>query len=304
MSLEVCLLEEKKNLGKTKCTSAPKLFKRAITTPRGWFLDVADYASKAALKTKLQALFTAPRMNRGYLFPPFAAVPEDQSEESLYETTPYGRTPVRDGQYRFKHAIAVNLCTHIALQSHRVINDDSILYQDVDNQLLLHEPNGDGKLYPLSLSLLWTEKMKLSNGTDSTKSPFIVDLADNEEIDKYGVLIDGSVVNELDPLTDAELALTAGDAFAAAGFNVDVKQICDQVMISGLVEADFIMYASDGITPQAIDSVVEDVNNPGRYMVTAPGGDLFEDGFLTLVNPADLSIQAYEVPTMLTVNIP
>jgi hypothetical protein len=293
MALETCATEQRKNLGKSKCTKIPKLFKRCIETPAGWFLEPADYATAAALKTKLQALLTNPINTRGYLFPPFSGAPENQSEESLYEDTPFGRVPVRDGQYRFKHAIAHNLCTHIALQSHRCINERGILYLDVDNQLLFTEPDGDGKLYPLSLALLWTEKLMLSDGTNSTKSPFIVDLADNEQIDKYGVIIDGSVVNQLEPLTDASITLTAGDAFAAAEFNVDVKQTCDGVPISGLLLADFLVYQADGITPQALSSATEDANNPGRYNLNGTGD--FVTGMVKLRAPSALTIKAYEL---------
>lgn len=303
MTLEVCITEPKKNLGKTKCTAIPKLFKRVIETPLNWYLDVADYATAAALKIKLQALLTNPINNRGYLFPPFAAPPEDNSEESIFEVTPYGRVPVRDGQYRFKHGISQDLCTHIALASHRSLNSCGVMYLDVDNQLLLTERDGDGKLYPLSVAMLWTEKLKLSSGANSSISPFVIDLADNEEIDKRGVLIDGSIVNTLEPLTDVEITLATGDAFDAAGFMVDVKQSCDKVPVSGLLVADFLFYAADGITLQAKLSAAPDANVPGRYNLLPPGGNPFELGTLTLRAAADLTVKAYEVPVALTVTI-
>lgn len=305
-SLEVCVEKEKQNIGKSKCFAMPKLFKRCIETPKGWYLAPADYATRAALKTKLQALLTNPYQTRGYLFPPFANVPENQSEASIYVDTPYGRTPVRDGQIRHRHAISQNLCTHKALQSHRMINDGCILYQDVENQLLLYEPNNDGNLYPLDLALLWTEKIQISNGTDPSLSPFVIDLADNKQVDVYGVLIDGSVVNELEPLTDAVIELAEGDAFAAAGFYVDVLQECDRIPITGLVDADFVMYAADGVTQQSVLSADEDPNTPGRYNILAPisPANVFEDGYLTLVAPSALSIKAYEVQSPLLVEIP
>jgi hypothetical protein len=307
MSLEVCVpgSEGVKNLGKTKCTAMPKLFKRVIEVPLGWYLDVADYATAAALKIKMQALLKNPISSRGYLYPPFVGAPVNNSEESSYETTPFGRIPIRDGQRRYKHFINAGLCVHKALQSHRKVNDGAVIYQDVDNQLLLTEPFGDGKLYPLTLALLWTEKMEIDGtGDASSKSPFVVDLADSKEIDKYGVLIDGSIVNSLFPLTDATIKLTDGDAFAAAEFFVDVFQSCDKQPILGLELADFLFLGADGITVQVIDSADEDANHPGRYHIVAPGGNLFEDGTLTLVAPSALSIDAYEVDEPLVVNIP
>lgn len=304
MSLEVCTTDTRKNLGKTKCTAIPKLFKRCIETPKGWFLDVADYATAAALKTKLQALLTAPINSRGYLFPPFSSAPEDNSEESIYEVTPFGRQPVRDGQIRMKHGISQNLCTHIALQSHRAINDRGILYLDVDNQLLLTEPDADGKLYALDLALLWTEKLKISSGDNITVSPFVVDLADNEQIDKHGVLIDGTIINQLEPLTDVSITLVG--AFLATSFQVEVKQTCDHVPVSGLLLADFLLYNAAGTATQAILSAAENANIPGRYTIVAPtiGPDVFEDGTLTLRAPSLLTVKAYEVLETLAVDIP
>lgn len=301
MSLEVCKDKEKKNLGKSKTNCLPKLWKCGLLLPKGAYLDVADYATSAALKTKIQSMLVAPINSRWYLLPYFSSV-EDNSEAAVYEESVLSRLPVRDGQYRYMPMISKSLCTHKALFTHRAIGEGSFMPLDVDNQLFTTEPDEDGKLYGFTLALFWTEKLRISNGTESTKSPIIIDLADNEEIDAHGALIDGTVVNQLERLTDAVITLTAGDAFAAAGFMVDVKQECDGVPISGLLLADFLMYIADGITPQVIETAAEDANVPGRYNLIPDSA--FVDGSVTLRAPSLLTVKAYEVQTPLTVNVP
>lgn len=298
MELDDCVVV-KKNLGKGKCDKLPNMPKCMITTPTNWFIAPADYATLALLKVKLQALLTNPINSRGYLWPLFASS-EDQSTEAQYEDTPLGRHPLNDGQYRFKFGIRKNLCIHKAMFTHRAINEGRVIVIDTDNQL-----NGtfdaDGNFMGFSIGLVHTEKLQLSNGSVSTKSPVIVDLADNEEWDKDGgLLAAGTMINQLERLTDVSLELLAGDAFNNDEFYVTVKQSCDGVPVSGLVLADFLMYAADGITPQVIDSAAEDANNPGRYWIKS-GAGAFANGSLTLRAPSALTVKAYEVEAALAI---
>lgn len=298
---DICEEGVKKNLGKSNCTALPKVFKRMIWTPNNFRLASGDYATAAALKTALQALLLLPINSRGYLFPQFSSI-EDNSEEAQYEETVLSRIPIRDGQYRYKPMISHNLCTHKAMFSHRSLNNGRVIFQDLDNQLFLTDPLNDGNLAGFSLSLLWTEKLRISNGSNSTLSPIVVDLSDNEEIDARGVLLaDGQVANELEPLTDVTISLASGDAFAADEFYVDVKQTCDGVPISGLLLADFVMKTA-ALAAQVIDSAAEDPTTPGRYLIVADTA--FVDGTLTLRAPSLLTVKAYEVPSALAVNVP
>jgi hypothetical protein len=293
---------QKKNLGKSKCTKLPKLFKYMITTPDNFFLAAADYADAAALKTAIQNLILNPIATRGYKWPNFSAV-EETSEDAQYEDNALGITPIRDGQYRFKPSISKNLCVHQAMFSHRAVNEGRVFLVDLDNQLFGTD-DGTGNIYGFSIGLLWTEKLKISNGSDSTKSPLYLVLADNEEIDKNGVLLDGSKLNFVEPLTD--VTLTVAGAFVATAFKVDVKQTCDGTPVQGLALADFLLYAADGVTLQTILSVVADANVPGRYTLTAPtvGPNPFESGTLYLRAPSALTVKAYETPEAMTVTIP
>lgn len=293
---------EKKNLGKSKCTKLPKLFKYMITTPADFSLAAADYADGDALRTAFQDLLLNPIATRGYRWPNFTAV-EETSEEAQYEDNALGITPIRDGQYRFKPSISKNLCIHQAMFSHRAVNEGRVFFVDLDNQLFGTD-DGDGNIYGFTIGLLWTEKLKISNGSDSTKSPLYIVLSDNEEIDNGGVLLDGSKLNFLEPLTD--VTLTVAGAFLGTSFKVDVKQSCDGTPVQGLLLADFVLYASDGVTLQTILSATADANVPGRYNLIAPtvGPNPFESGTLYLRAAADLTVKAYETPEAMTVTIP
>lgn len=292
MAVNICVEDQKKNLNKSQCVSLPKLFKRGIWTPDNFELEVADQASGAALRTAFQNLILNPYASRGYLLPDFSNL-ENNSEDAVYVDGPLGRRPVRDGQYRFKPMISHNLCTHRALFTHRAKNRGRFFPFDVDNQLFGTQGSAVGKLRGFKIALFWTEKLKFSNGTDETESPIIIDLADNKEIDKYGFLLDGTSLLDLEPLTDVSITLTEGDAFAAAEFNVDVKQTCDGTPLSGLLTADFLVYQADGITPQALTSATEDANNPGRYNLN--GAVDFVDGVIKLRAPSLLTVKAYEL---------
>jgi hypothetical protein len=291
----------KKNLGKSKCNKLPTVPKMMITTPNEFFLAPADFADDAALKVKLQALLLNPSASRGYLWPQFSLF-ENRSEEAQYEDTVLGMWPMRDGQYRYFFGITKNMCTHKAMFSHRAVNEGRVFIIDLDNQIWGTEDPATGNIMGFSIGLLHTEKMMIGDGSsNSTKSPVFLCLADNEEFDKNGALIETGIINQLERLTDVEIK--AATAFAAAGFTVDVKQVCDQIGVNGLLMADFLLYAADGVTLQTLQSVTPDPNVDGRYAIVAPGGNLFESGSLALRAPSLLTVKAYETPKKLTVTI-
>lgn len=300
--MELSCVIHKKNLGKSKCNKMPTVPKMIIETPDNFFLEPADYATDAALKAALQDLLVAPVNSRGFLWPQFSSF-ENVSQEAGYEDTIFGMIPMIDGQYRFKMGIHKNMCTHKAIQSHRMLNEGRAFIIDMDNQIWGYEDEATGNIYGFSLALLWTEKFMFGDGTsNATKSPVFICLADNEEFDKSGVLIETKIINQLERLTD--VTLTTVGAIAAAAFTVEVKQSCDGVPLSGLVLADFILYAADGVATQVIQTVAEDANIPGRYLLSAPGGNDFEDGTLTLRAPSALTVKAYEAEAAIAINIP
>lgn len=291
----------KKNLNKSKCTKLPAHFRTMITTNDDFQLAPADYATEAALQTALETAIKAGIATRIYLWPNFSNV-EDVSEEQQYLDTAWALTPTRDGQYRYKCHISKNMDIHTAMISHRAVNEGRVFFFDMDNQLFGTE-DADGNVSGFSLALLHTEKLKVSDGANPSSSAVYICLKDNEEIDEHGVLLDASIINRISPLTDVLITLATGDAFAAAGFMVDVKQR-DGTPLTGLLVADFLMYAADGITPQAIDTAAADANVAGRYNLIPDTA--FVDGSVTLRAASALTVSPYEVPTdgVLAVDIP
>jgi len=286
----------KKNLGLQRCIKLPALPRSIITTPDDFFFTTEEMSTPALFKTAMQDAILAGVAERIYLWPNFVAF-EDVSEEAVYEDTVLAVMPVRDGQYRFRFHIRENICVHKAMYTHRSNKGRAFVY-DIEGQLTGTEDEATGNFYGLSIVMIHTEKLKISDGSVSTKTPIYVVLADNKELDLYGAIADASFINTVDRIND--VAIEVSGAFAATDFDVTVKVECDQTPVTGLVEADFILTNTAGVV-QTIETVTE-LN--GVYTITAPAGNPFEDGFLTLVAPADLTLTGYEVLTPLTVNIP
>jgi hypothetical protein len=287
----------KKNLGTSKCTKLPALLRGMITTPDDFYFTPTNMLTSASFKTALQDAIVDGINSRVYLWPFFVGF-ENASEEAVYEDTPLSVNVVRDGQYRFKFHIRENICIHKAMYTHRS-NEGRVIFIDVEGNFWGTE-DADGNFMGFSVQLINTEKMIISDGSVSTKTPIYVCLLDNKEADKNGALADGSFINTIKRLTDVEIESVSQ---AAASIVVDVKIACDGTPISGLLVADFLLYATDGVTAQTISSATENANIPGRYTLAAPGGNDFEDGTLTLRAASALTVKAYEVPTALTINV-
>lgn len=293
---EVCN-EPKKNLYIGKCTKLPLLPKMIITTPDTFKLTPSNYASTAALKTALQTAVKNGIASRIYIWPPFSSF-EDTSEEAKYRDNALGQTPVRDGQYRYKFGVSQSMCIHKSMFSHRARNKGRVYLFDVDNQLFGTFDNAtDKNLLGFRMALLHTEKLKLSNGDDPTESMIYICLADNEEVDKAGELIDGTAVNQVERLTDAKLEIVGTPSVTTIVVKVYID--CDTTPISGLVVADFLLKNNAGAT-MVIPSAAEDANNPGTYTLTDTD---FVSGTLTLKAPSVLTLDAYEAINIATVTV-
>jgi hypothetical protein len=305
MSLEFALATKRNIGGNSKLNKLPKLFKYMIVVPNNFSLEAADYATAAALKTALQTAIKAAAADRIYLFPAIVKC-EDLTQETTYDDSPLDTQDVYDGQYRFKLHHSKNMFTVKDLATHYYKNEYRAIMVDLEGKGFLTELS-DGSLSGASIALLKPEKIDISDGSNNTTSPMYLCLADPKDWNERGRLLDfSSVIREIEPLVDVKISLVDGDAFAAAGFEVDVKVESDGTPVSGLLLADFILYATDGVTEQVITSTAEDANISGRYNIVAPGGNLFEDGVLALRAASALTVSPFECPERLrlTVDIP
>jgi hypothetical protein len=267
----------KKNLGLVTCNKLPQLIRGMITTPNTFSLTEAQ----ALVAANWQNALIAEASERAHYWPPFINF-ENISEEAVYEDLPLGYLAVRDGNYRFRFGIKQNLCIHKAMFTHRSNQGRAFLY-DTENQLI-GTMDSNGNIRGLSIQLLHTEKMIFSDGSVSTKSPIVLALLDNKELDKDGVIIDASFVNSLDRIVQAKLTIVSA---ADNQIVVDVTVDCDGTPLSGLVQADFILTDQAG-EAQSISGATE---NNGRYTLTGTG---FESGTLELRDVADLTVEYYE----------
>lgn len=300
MAEVICAAEPKKNLGLIRCNKLPQQFVQMITTPVGFRLTSAQVADSAQAKTALQAAIKTGKANRIYLWPNFANC-EGVSEEAVYEETPLTDIVVRQGKYRFRAHITKNLCMHKAMFSHSG-GDQRVFFLDSEDNLFGTEFS-DGSMGGFLVSLLNVEKLMISDGSVSTKSPVYIVLKNPREIDERGILVPGDIVSELVPLTDVDIVVLASPAPTTTSFDVSVKTSCDGTPVSGLVLADFEILNGSGATQETNTTVTETPAGSGVYRCVKTAGS-FVDGSVTLVASSVLSIDAYEVTAPATLNVP
>lgn len=269
---------KKKNVGRSYCANLPQLLAGMIKTPPSFKIP----ADTADVKVFLQDAIKADPAIRVYLFPTFVNV-EDAKEDAVRQETPNADLDVRPGKYRWRVSMSADLCTHTAIQSHKG-SGDRVIFFDINEQLFGTELS-DGAFAGHLMSLFSPEKLQISDGSNATVTPVYVVLKGTKQIDDHGILIDGSFVNELIPLSDVEIKLIG--SLTSTTIHASVKTVCDGVDILGLVAADFVLKKTDGTT-QTITAVAY---ANGVYTIT---GTSFEAGTLNLVVPEDLSIDAYE----------
>jgi len=292
MAIETCNVV-KANLSLSKCLKIPGYIKGMIETPANFVLSDSDLATPAALKTALQALLVAPIGERGYFFP-LSKKTENLSTEASYEDSPVAVMAVDDGKYAFKLHISENMCLHKAMYSHRSTNG-RVIFIDKKNQFWLTEVTGGAA--GLSFAMLNTEKWMMTDGAgQASTSPVYVVLEDNLEFDASGLLVEGgTTASQLVRLADVTLAIIGSPT--SSSVRVSVLQSCDGTPVSGLVIADFVLRTAAGAA-QTISSVTETA--PGTYTLAGTG---LVTGTLTLDDPADLSVLAYEPEAAVTVTI-
>jgi hypothetical protein len=268
----------KKNFGRSLCNTLPNLPSGMITTDDDVVIPAATLADSALLLAFLNAQIL---LGKAFYWPPFASF-ENISQEAVYEDTPLAYLPVIDGNYRFRFGISENICIHKAMYTHRSLNKGRVIIIDKKNQLLMTETAaGDGT--GLSMQMLHTEKFIFNDGSVSTKSPVLVALQNNLEIDSTGFMVVFPFVSQLYRIVDVEIIL---DAVADDEITVTVASECDGTPILGLVSADFVFTDEDG------NDVVVTAVEEGEGVYTLSG--TFVDGVLTLETPTALSIKAYD----------
>lgn len=280
-------IDSKLNLGVSECKKLPQLLKGFITTPEGYTITAAQAASVAQWQTDILLA----KGSRIYLWPKWAMSFENISEEQIIEETPLTAVGVRPGQYRFRFSFRENLELHKAMYSHRDTNGRVFLI-DNENKIIGSSDDDGVTLKGFLIDTLLTEKITFNTGSEVTKTPVSLFLADNTELDINGYMLDASsFLSGLLPLTSVKLAVVGTPT--ASEIVVSVKSALDNVPIIGLVTADFVV--SNGSV-----SGVTEPNSDGIYTIA---GTTFASGTVTLVSAASLSIQGYEAKAAVSFTI-
>lgn len=288
-----CETKKKKNLGVVRCKDLPDMPLCMITTPPNAVIPQATLDDPEALEIFIQGKLLADEADRWYLWPLFKGF-EDQSEESVYEDTPLADLKVRDGKYRFRHFFKENMCMHKAMGTHSG-SGDRVIYMDISNNLWLSvDEDGDGRGF--QSSLINREKLRLSDGSVSTKTPLYVVFGNPAEQDDFGAVIDGAFVNNLIRLTDVTLTVQAG---ATSGIiKLTVQTTCDKINVTGLLVADFVVTNGAGASIVVSTATYAD----GVYTLTQ-AGNLFVDGFVNLRAASLLTVPGYESTGKVAVDV-
>lgn len=273
-------------LGVGNCAKMPSLIKSMIITPDTFTATTANLSSKAFWQAAVKA---APG-SRAHIWPYFDTF-EDISEEAVYEDTPLSYLSVRDGNYRFKFGIAQSLCLHKAMFTHRASTGRAWLV-DVNDEVICTQ-GSDGLYRGLSVQLLNTEKMMISDGSVRTKTPIVLALRNNRELDQNGYMFTAEWFTEVVRLKDVTIQIVSQ---SSSSIVVDVFTTCDNTPVIGLIAADFVLVDTAGASQSFTLT-----SSAGRYTLTATTS--FVDGKLTLAAPASLSIDAYEHGTPVTIDV-
>lgn len=282
--------DEQQNLGVSKCIKIPKLLKGTITTPDDFNISFTDAISPTAWQTALLAA----KSNRIYYWPE-AKVIESINEESIYQETPLGSLPVRDGRYRWRISYEGGLQLHKAMFSHKQFKGRVFLI-DIDNKIIGTTADGIN-FRGFSIDLLNPEKLNISDGTNATLTPVYLSLTDNLELDENGAQVEtGGFLRTLVRLSTVNLTLSNT---SSGGFTVAVRNALDNEPVLGLVLADFTLRDSTGAAV-TINAVVD--NQDGTYIATT--AVLTAGSYsVNLVAASALTVQGFESGAAVTYDV-
>ena len=283
------------NLGASVCKKAPKVIKGIIKTSEAYTITAILAASATQWQTDIKDTINA----RIYLFPQWAKSFEDISSEQALEETPLAVMESTPGQHRWNLGFKENLELHKAMYSHRN-TEGRIFLIDIDNQIIGTSLDEGVTLKGFLLDNLLTQKLKVSDGTVSTKTIVGVYLADNTELDERGFMVDAPFVNSLIPLTSAVITIAASPVPSSTAFNFSVASALDGTPVIGLVQADLLFLDAAGDNQDStIDTVTEPADD-GSYVVA---GTAMATGSLSLVLPSALTLDAWESTGAQTVTV-
>lgn len=280
-------ITDQENIGASACKQFPQAIESIIKTP----MDFTITAVNAALTAQWQNAVVLPAAQRIHVFP-LAHDFENLSEEATRASSNLGKEVlVRLGQYRFRLLFRENLELHKAMYSH-LGSAGRVFLRDINKKLISTSDDGGVTLKGFLLDQFSPEKIQFGDGSTPSLSPIYISLANNEELDVYGVQMKFNAQTiALKPLIDVVIAVVGVPT--GTSFILSVKSVYDNVGIPGLLTADFVETLGGGAAT-ATD------NGDGTYTFTGVG---MTTGTVTLRAASLLTVKAYEVSNSVTVTI-
>lgn len=270
-------------ISRSQCALLPSLAAGMLTLPPDFTATEANVVDPTFWQNLLGVLGNT----RITLWPDFFNF-ENKSEEAVYAQNALSTKNVRPGRYQFMPYISKDLCTHKAIHSHAA-GSGQIAIIDVEDNLWLWLSPDDGLYRGLTLQMLNPEKLKLNDGSNPTTTPIYIVLANSNQLDKHGVIIDGGFVSTLIPLSEAKMEQVTA---AAMTIVLDLMADCDNTPIQGLLAADFKFTTAAGANV-VIATATESSTIPGRYTITTVGA-FVTLGSVFLRAPNLLTTELYE----------
>jgi len=110
--------QDVQNIGVSKCNKILQLPRGILEAPPNHKFTAAELADPELFKAAVLALLYGPKGSRGYLWPFFVAF-ENVSEAAIYQETALADIKVRDGKYRLRFSMTLDICLHRAMYTHR-----------------------------------------------------------------------------------------------------------------------------------------------------------------------------------------
>lgn len=286
----------KLNMGPSQCNKLPGRLVSHLSTPENFSIPLATMKlGAAAVLAYINAATLASQATRAFKFPDYVSF-ENISKEAAYEDTVYTYTDVDPGQARMRVAIRENICTHKALYTHKAYSGRTIFFDHLGQ--IFGTEKSDKSLAGFRINLLNPEPWIWNDGTVASKSPMIISLKSQLEINGKGLLydfegLDGEIYRIIDLEIEQQLGTTASKV------KIRVTSECDGTGIEGLLSTDFIFKKSSDGSTQTI-ATRDDLGN-GYYDLN---GTAFVDGPLTMKPASTLSIKPYELLETFIVDIP
>lgn len=281
----------------TPCNNQEGIMKKPFLFKKGFAFDtLADALNQSKWIDAIQ--------NKDIIPLPSIINRESANEGAVYEQTPYGSLPVRDGRWETKILIASNSDLHKRLRTLKSSGEYSFCYAFASGLIKVYQPVGTTKVKAFSTQIVNPEYQTPNDGSVGSKTPIHITLKNpTEHEDNAIILAPDWDPEDLDALMDTTITVVSSINTKVV-VDVALTHINNKVQtsnpVNGLVVGDFqFLKASDG-TVQTITTITADPIVQGRYALNGTG---FVTGPVSFKAPSVMATKGYESVAAVTATI-